>query len=123
MTHPNFFDRIFVKINPRYLYPHQIAQTVGKVYMGIVHKLPESKPNWKIMDYIYLQKGSTMRFWGLAKSLKWEGDLNPASSIFEIVSPITEGELNPRHVASGDVISISPSDRRFIYPLISTTNV
>lgn len=67
--HPNFLDQLAVRIYPRYLYPTQVCQTLATVNIGMVHKLPEVKPYWKIMDYLYLKKDSTLRFLGLAKNL------------------------------------------------------
>ncbi len=51
MSHPTFFDRLAVKIYPRYLFEDQIAIVTGRVYAGVMHKSPEMKEGWKVMDY------------------------------------------------------------------------
>lgn len=75
------------------------------------------------MDYLYLKKGSCLKYLGLAKDLKFTGDVDPAHSVFEAVSPLFESRdpsANPMnlttHLAIGDIVAVVPSDRRFIAP-------
>jgi len=113
--HPDFWDKLSVKIYSRYLYRTQLCQTLATVNIGLIHKLPEVKPYWKIMDFLYLKKDSTMRFLGLAKNLKFSGDVKPSDSIFELVNPIIdESKSADKHVSGGDVVCITPFDRKFI---------
>jgi len=118
MNHPNFIDRLSVKIWPRYLFPGQLASTTGKIQIGIVHKLPQAKPYWKIMDYVLLEKGSILRFRGLAKNLNLTGDVEPIFSVFDLVSvkPVYDVAEQGKHITPGDMVIVLPVDRQFIYP-------
>ena len=112
---PNFLDRLAVKIYPRYLYPSQLCQTLATVNIGITHKVPEIKPYWKIMDHLYLKKDSTLKYLGLARNLEIAGDFNPYDSIFELVSPLVDEDKSyGKHASGGDIVCLSPTDRRFI---------
>jgi len=114
-SHPNFLDKIALKIYPRYLYPSQICLTLATVNIGMIHKLPDVKPYWKIMDYLYLKKDSTLKFLGLARNLGFEGEIKPFDSIFELVRPeVDENKSAGKHVGSGDLVCVTSSDRRFI---------
>lgn len=118
MSHPNLLDKLAVKIYSRYLYPDQTAVLQGKVYAGIMHKSPEVKEGWKVMDYFYLEPNSTLRFKGLASKFNLRQEISPKHSLFEIINPIIlTSYTKPHHISPGDVICIAPSDRQFIYPL------
>lgn len=67
------------------------------------------------MDYLYLQKDSTLKFLGLARSLGFTGEVKPFDSIFELVNPhVDESKSSGKHVSGGDIVCITPSDRKFI---------
>jgi len=113
--HPNFFDRLAVKIYPRYLYAGQICQSISPINIGMIHRLPDIRPRWKVVDYLYLKKGSTMKYLGLAKSLKIEGEITPMSTILELINPDVDESKSPgKHISPGDLITISQYDRQFL---------
>lgn len=118
MNHPNFLDRLALRIYPRYLYPQQLAVTVAKVNVGVVHKIPQTPPYWKIMDYLFILKGSQLRYLGLARDLKLTGDVEPLYSLFELIHPIAEDNLDhdAKHTTTGDLVCVTPADRKYIYP-------
>lgn len=114
-NHPNLFDHIAVKIYPRYLYPGQFCQTIATTNVGIIHKLPDIHNTWRVMDYLYLQKGSYLRYLGLAKRVKVFGEIDPNSTILELVEPVVdESKSFGKHASPRDLICISPFDRQFI---------
>ena len=118
MSHPNFLDRLSIKIFPRYLYPGQLAATTGKIQIGIIHKLPQAKPYWQIMDYLPLERGSLIRFRGLARNLNLTGDIEPLYSVFDLVHIKTAIDVTDlaKHLSLGDSVIVLPVDRQFIYP-------
>lgn len=118
MQHPNFLDRLAVKIWPRFLYRGQLAVTTGPIHISIVHKLPSPKPFWKIMDHVRVEKGSLLRFHGLASALHLAGDVEPNYSVFDIVQANQEMDVTEsgHHISPGDAVIVLPVDRRFIYP-------
>lgn len=119
MQHPNLFDRFFVKIYPRYLFPGQTSQILARINVSVLHKLPQSKSAWNLTDTVCLEAGSKLIFLGLAKSLHLRKVINSNYSIFEIVSPRLKDSashpLNP-----GDVICVTPFDRQYVYPLTNS---
>jgi hypothetical protein len=115
--HPNILDKIYLKIYPGYLYSGQLCQCLSTINVGIIHKLPDSTSVWKIMDYLYLKKGSLLKFLGLAKKLRISEDIQPLYSILESVSPqVDETKSADKHLSPGDLIIITPIDRQFITP-------
>jgi len=121
VPHPNRLDKIKLRLDRNYLYPGQLCQTIAKVNAGIVHKIPSVEPYWKIMDYIYLKPGSTLKFLGLAKDLKFTGDVLPVHSVFETVSPLIYDDIisenisgSRPHLGAGDIVIFIPQDRQFI---------
>jgi hypothetical protein len=116
--HPNYLDKLFVKIYSRYLYPGQACHLLGEVYVGILHRFPNAKECWKISDYVYLKSNSTMKYLGLATDLGGVTDAHPNDSLFESVNPILkEDALIPKHIAPGDIILITPTDRQYVAAL------
>jgi hypothetical protein len=114
-SHPNFLDRLLLKIYPRYLYPGQTCHTLATVNVGILHKLPDIQPYWKIMDYLYLRKDSVVKYLGLAKHLKFSGDVQPLYTIMELVDPhVDENKSFDKQASPGDLICLTPYDRQFI---------
>lgn len=114
-NHPNILDQIAVKIYPRYLYPGQFCQTAATTNVGIIHKVPDIHNSWKVMDYLYLKKGSFMRYLGLAKNVKVMGEIEPMSTILELIDPEVEDSKSPgKHVSPRDLVCVSPFDRQFI---------
>ena len=114
-SHPNFWDKVAVKIYPRYLYTTQFCHTLATVNVNLLHHEPNAKTSWKIADNVYLKKDSTLRFIGLVKKLKGFNGLDPYSSIFVLVNPqLDELKSSGKHVSSGDTIFLTPFDRRFI---------
>lgn len=115
IKHPNILDNLAFKIYPRYLYPGQECETVTEINVGIIHKLPDSKPFWKIMDYVYIKKGAVMNFLGLAGSLHIEGDILPRNSVMEIISAVSDDKKSPgKQLSRGDLVCLTPYDRQFI---------
>jgi hypothetical protein len=115
LNHPNFFDGLALKFFPGYLYQGQLCQTLATVNVGIIHKLPDIKPFWKIMDYLYLKKGSVMRYLGKAGSLDVVGDVLPAYSVFELLQPeVDEKKSFGKQLSGGDWVCLTPFDRQFI---------
>lgn len=113
--HPNLLDKFFLRIYPQYLYPGQPCQAVATVNVGIVHRIPDKQPYWKIMDYLYLKKGSTMTFIDLARNLHLNGDVLPAFSVLELVNPEVDEMKSFGKIANPtDMICITPYDRQFI---------
>lgn len=118
MSHPTLLDKLALKINPRYLFYQQTAQITGRVYAGIMHKSPEMKEGWKVMDYIYLEQGSQLRYMGLASKYHLHTEISLSHSLFEIINPVIQTSYTKeQHVSNGDVVCIAPSDRKYIYPL------
>jgi hypothetical protein len=114
-SRPNIFDNLAVKIYPRYLYPGQLCESLAEINVGILHKLPDIKTNWKILDYFYLKKGSLMKFLGLARTLKIVGDIEPQFSIMEMILPLAdESKSFDRQLSKGDLVCLTPYDRQFI---------
>jgi hypothetical protein len=117
VTHPNILDNFFLRIYPRYLYPGQLCQSLTTINVGIIHKLPDVTPLWKIMDYLYLKKGSVFKFLGLARNLHIEGEVQPLYSVLQMVSPfVDEKKSFGKHLSPGDMITLTPFDRQFIVP-------
>jgi len=116
MQHPNFLDRFYLKLNPRYLYSRQLSQLIGRVQIGIVHKLPQTKPFWQQTDTVKLEKGTLLRFLGLARNLHFTGDIDPLASLFEMVRPVPQDPSSSHLTNAGDLICITPLDRKFVYP-------
>ncbi len=116
--HPNFLDKLYLKIYPKYLYEGQNCQSLAKIYIGIINKVPDIKPYWKIMDYLYLEPKSTFKYLGLARDLKFTGDIHPFDSILETIDPkVKEDPLNPKHAGIGDLVVVTPTDRQFLAAL------
>jgi len=120
LAHPNFLDRVALKIYPRYLYPQQPCESVAEINVGILHKLPDIKPYWKIMDFIYLKKGSVLKYLGLAANLNIEGDVQPSYTILETVNPVIDEQKSlDRHLSAGDLVCLTPFDRQFLTSRLS----
>ena len=114
-THPNFLDKFYLKIYPSYLYPGQLCQPLSTINVGILHKLPDITPTWKIMDYVYLKKETLLKFLGLAKNLHFSDEIQPVFTILELVKPLVdEGKSFGKHLSPGDVVTLTPFDRKFI---------
>lgn len=114
-THPTVWDKFVVKVFPRYLYQTQTCLTLATTNIGMIHKVPDIKPYWKIMDYLFLQKDSTLKYLGLAKDIDVAGDVLPNYSVFELIHPLVDENKSPgKHAAGGDIICITPFDRQFI---------
>jgi hypothetical protein len=123
-VHPNLLDKLAKKIYSGYLYPGQLCQTDATVNVGIIHKLPDIKPFWKIMDYLYVKKGCGMRFLGLARDLNISGDVLPSYSIMELVNPVVDEKKSfGKELNHGDLICITPYDRRFLSETVGDTRV
>jgi hypothetical protein len=86
--------------------------------VGIVHKIPQNPPYWKIMDYVFLLKGSLLKYLGLARDHHVEGDVLPMYSLFELVKPVMDDSMDKEvhHASPGDLVCVTPFDRKFIYP-------
>jgi len=123
MRHPNFLDRLAIKIFPRFLYPGQLAFATGRIQIGIVHKTPSAKIYWKVTDYLQIEMGSILRYRGLVRSLKISGDVDPLYSVFDIVQANTAMDVTEsgHHISVGDAVIVLPADRRFIYPAPETS--
>ncbi|OGD08983.1 hypothetical protein A2397_05820 [Candidatus Amesbacteria bacterium RIFOXYB1_FULL_44_23] len=114
-THPNFLDNLLLKLYPRYIYPGQMCRTLATVNIGVIHKLPDIHPYWKIMDYLYLKKDARLKYLGLARSLKLTGDVQPLYTIMEVVEPrVDENKSFDKQLTPGDLICLTPYDRQFI---------
>jgi hypothetical protein len=114
-SHPNFLDKLALKIYPQYLYPGQLCESLATINIGIIHKLPEIKPFWKVMDYLYMKKGSVFNYLGLAKNLQIVGDIDPMYSVIEILIPyVDENKSYGKQLSKGDIVCLSPFDRKFI---------
>jgi hypothetical protein len=114
-THPNFWDRLAVKIYPSYLYPSQYCLADTTLSVGIIHLVPGIKPEWKIMDYVYLSKDSSFRYLGLGRNLKLSGDVQPIFTILEVVYPYIDQRKSPgKQMSPGDIVCITPFDRPYI---------
>lgn len=121
-NHPNLFDKLAVHFSPYYLYPGQLCQSQGTINAGVIHKLPDIKPFWKSMDYLYLKPGSVFKYHGLAKDLSMSGDFSPKSPIFEIVSAkIDDQKSFGKQTNPGDLIFLTPFDRQFVFPEAPST--
>ena len=126
ITHPNLLDKLFLKIYPQYLYPGQSCQAVATVNVGIVHRIPDRHPYWKIMDYLFLRKGSTFKYLDLARNLHLNGDILPSYSVLELVTPdVDEMKSFGKIANTADIICLTPYDRQFIVaaPEITSTQL
>lgn len=113
-THPNFLDKLAVKIYPGYLYQGQLCVTQAITSVAVIHLIPDLKPHWKIMDFIYVNKNSAFRFLGLGSSLKMNGDVQPLFSILQTVyAYVDERKSEGKQLAPGDLICTTPFDRQF----------
>ncbi len=116
--HPNIWDRLSLKIYPKYLYPGQYCQTINTLSVAIMHRLPDVIPHWELMDFVYLKPGSKFRYLGLVKTLKIKSDIQPAFTVLETVSPlIDEKKSSGKTLAMGDNICITPYDRQYLAAL------
>ncbi|HBC72679.1 MAG: hypothetical protein UX91_C0005G0055 [Candidatus Amesbacteria bacterium GW2011_GWB1_47_19] len=122
MLHPDLADKIKARLIPGYLYRGQVCCTLAKVYVGVIHKLPEVKPYWKTMHYIYIQRGSIVKYLGRTKDLDFTGDVMPTDSVFEVVNAIVEPDPAgiDIHLGTGDTITLPAVDRRFVTPAPQT---
>ncbi len=67
------------------------------------------------MDFVKLSKGSTLKYLGGVKELRFKGDLNPSHSIFDLIASDTSVFDEPTHHANpGDLVIVIPQDRRFL---------
>lgn len=115
MASPTLMDRIRSKFSKYYLYLGQTAIVEGKVYGGIMHKVPEVKLGWKVMDHQYFLSGSQFKYLGTYGHQT--RDIPANSSIFEIIHPVIDVDpLKPSHISPGDVVCIAKSDRKSILP-------
>ncbi len=116
-NHPNFTDKLKLRFNPRYLYPGQLCQSQATVNAGIIHKLPDIKPFWKTMDYLYLKTGSVFKYHDVAKNLDMTGDFPPNAPILEVVAARVDDQKSAGKQSNpGDLICLTPFDRQFITP-------
>jgi len=67
------------------------------------------------MDFVYLKKESVFRFLGLAKNLRISDEVQPVFTILELVKPaVDETKSFGKHLSQGDLITLTPFDRKFI---------
>ena len=67
------------------------------------------------MDYVYLKKETILKFLGLAKKLHFSDEIQPVFTILELVKPdVDESKSFGKHLSPGDVITLTPFDRKFI---------
>ena len=112
MSHPNWLDRLRARHNPSYLYPGQVGINFGPITAGIIHLSPSNKEIiWNVVDYRQLKKGSLLKFLGYAHQLRVGPSLEKYTSIFETIQAISDFPVN-----AGDVLAVSPSDRKAIAP-------
>lgn len=112
MHHPNLLDKLRSRFNSHYLYPGQTCHTLATVVVGILHPTPDGKIMvWKPVGHREIKKDSHLKYLNYASKLPVDHTINKYDSIMEIVSAVSDFQINP-----GDVVLVTYSDRQFIAP-------
>ncbi len=113
-THPRWLNRIVTFVNHNHLFVGQLYQPVANLNVAIVHKVSDTRggsSHWQIMDYLFIKRGSLLKFLGTGKQFRVSGDLLPTHLLFELVDVSTD-----RQIGVGDIIALTERDRKLVTP-------